>query len=100
MRSKSQKGVINFTTAVFYKLIVIIVGLIIPKLFIDSYGSELNGLRDSARHIFTYIALLESGIGVSTLQFLYRPVAQGDNDKTNSYLSAASVYYNKILLSI
>lgn len=79
-----------------YKLVVIAVGLILPRLFITGYGSEFNGLRDSVKQIFTYIALLESGIGAATLQSLYKPVANGDHDTTNSYLSAASSYYNKI----
>lgn len=96
MRSKSQKGLLNFATAVIYKLVVIVVGLVLPRLFITSYGSELNGLRDSVKQIFTYIALLESGIGASTLQMLYKPVAEEDHDTANSYLSAAASYYNKI----
>ena len=83
-------------TAVAYRLVVIIVGLLLPKLFITSYGSELNGLRDSVRQIFTYIALLESGIGASVLQSLYKPVADKDHGTVNSYLSAASSYYNRI----
>jgi len=96
MKSKSKKSICNFSSAVIYKLIVIAVGLLLPKLFITSYGSELNGLRDSVKQIFTYIALLESGIGAATLQSLYRPVAKEDHGTTNSYLSAASTYYNKI----
>lgn len=96
MSSKSKKSTMNFATAVFYKLLVIVVGLIIPKLFITSYGSEINGLQTSVKQFFTYLALVESGVGASTLQSLYKPVAINDHNKTNSYLSAASAYYNKI----
>lgn len=96
MKSKSKKSIINFSTAIIYKLVVIVVGLLLPRLFITSYGSEVNGLQSSVRQIFTYIALLEAGVGASTLQSLYKPVATGDRSTTNSYLSAASSYYNRI----
>lgn len=96
MKSKGKKSLLNFTVSILNKVAVIAVGLIIPKLFITSYGSELNGLQASVRQIFTYIALLEAGVGASTLQMLYRPVAQNDHKTANAYLSATSIYYNRI----
>lgn len=96
MKSKSKKSFLNLSTAITYKLVTIIVGLLLPRLFITSYGSELNGLRDSVRQIFSYIALLEAGVGASVLQSLYKPVAQEDHAVANSYLSAMSTYYNRI----
>lgn len=96
MKSKGKKSAVNFCTAVLYKIIVIAVGLLLPKLFISNYGSEINGLQTSVKQIFTYIALLEAGVGASTLQSLYRPVAQKNREQVNGYLSAASSYYNKI----
>ena len=96
MKSKSKKGIFNFFTSIFYKMMLIAVGLILPKLFITVYGSEVNGLQNSVRQIFAYIALLEAGIGASTIQSLFRPVASGDSKQINKYISAASSYYNKI----
>jgi len=96
MKTKSRKSLINFSSAVFYKVLVIVVGLLLPRLFITSYGSEINGFQASVKQIFTYIALLEAGVGAATIQSLYGPVAKGDRDKVNSYMSAASRYYNKI----
>lgn len=96
IKSKSRKSIFNLATSIFYKAVVIAVGLVLPKLFITMYGSEINGLQNSVRQIFAYIALLEAGIGASTIQSMFKPVASGDRDKVNSYLSAASSYYNKI----
>lgn len=96
MKTKSNKSIANFGSALIYKIVVIIVGLLLPKLFITNYGSTINGLQTSVKQIFTYIALLEAGVGASTLQSLYKPVAAGDRKTVNSYVSAASSYYNKI----
>lgn len=96
MKTKSKKSITNFVFAVIYKVVVIIVGLLIPKLLITSYGSEINGLQASVRQIFTYISLLEAGVGAATIQSLYGPVANKSREKINSYMAAASTYYNKI----
>ena len=53
-------------------------------------------MQSSVNQIFTYISLIEGGIGAATLQALYAPVANDEKKKINAYLSATSVYYNRI----
>lgn len=96
MLSIKKKGVLNLSFSLTYKIITMVVGIIIPLLFITSYGSEINGLQSSVHQIFSYTMLLEAGVGSATLQSLYAPVRSGDRDKCNAYLSATSKYYNKV----
>lgn len=91
-----KKGAFNIALSIFYKVVTIAVGLILPKLFITNYGSTVNGLQASVNQIFTYIALLEAGVGASALQSLFAPAAKKDREKENAYISAVSRYYNKI----
>ena len=91
-----KKGTVNLITSLVYKIITVAIGLVLPKLFITTYGSEVNGLQSSVNQIFTYISLIEGGIGAATLQALYAPVANDEKKKINAYLSATSVYYNRI----
>lgn len=53
----------NAITGFGGQLIAIILGLIVPRFFIMSYGSDANGLLSTITQIFTYMALLEAGIG-------------------------------------
>lgn len=96
MSSMKRKGVLNILLSIFYKIITVAVGLLLPKLFITNYSSNLNGLQSSVTQIFGYIALLEAGVGSSALQMMFAPAAKGERDKENSYISAVSRYYNKI----
>lgn len=96
MLSVKKKGVLNLGFSLAYKIITMAFGILLPVLFITSYGSEINGLQSSVHQIFTYTTLLEAGIGAATLQSLYKPVAAKDRNKINQYLSATSNYYNKI----
>ena len=96
MASFKKKSALNLSISIVYKLATIVLGILIPRLFITSYGSELNGLQSSISQIFAYLALLEAGVGAATQQSLYAPLGEKNHAKINAYLSATSKYYNKI----
>lgn len=99
MQDKRQrKGVYNIIFSIAYKLLAVVISFVIPRLFVINYGSEINGLQGSVAQIFTYIGLLEAGIGDASVQALYRPIGEKDYKKANGILSATSGYYNKISL--
>lgn len=91
--SNTKKTSYNIVTDVIGKLLLIVISIIIPKLYIDYYGSELNGLLNSLNGIFVYLNLLEAGIGSASIQALYKPITQKDYNKINEILSATKNYY-------
>lgn len=93
---KNKKSTFNLVTSLIYKIGTCIIGLLIPRLFVMSYGSELNGLQSSVTQIFAYISLIEAGVGEATLQSLFGPISNRNYKKANSILSATTYYYNKI----
>ena len=42
--SNARKSSYNIVTDVVGKVLLLIISIIIPKLYIDNYGSDLNGL--------------------------------------------------------
>ena len=56
----------NAITGLMTQLIIIALGLIVPRIMITNYGSDTNGLTNTLTQIFSYVALLEAGIGQST----------------------------------
>lgn len=71
-------------------------GIIIPRLFLVSLGSEANGLVSSIGQIYAYVGLMEAGIGATVIQALYSPISRGDKEEINGILAASSRYYKKI----
>lgn len=69
----------------------------VSKVVLVSYGSEINGLLASVNQIYTYIALLEAGIGTATITALYAPLARKDQEETNRVCSASILYYRSVL---
>ena len=100
---KDRRGIRNITSALLNQLLVIAFGLILPKLFIMGYGSEMNGLLSSVNQVYIYVSLIGGGIGTASLQALYKTVAADDNRATNaiirSWLRRAEVIFRIPLLS-
>lgn len=95
MQSNAKKIGKNIFFGIGSQIIIALVGLIVPRLFVGNYGSETNGFLSSLNQIFTYIVLLEAGVGTATLQALYKPVATDDRDKINGVLSATAQFYTR-----
>ena len=96
MSSKTVKKIkLNFLFGLLAQVVGLVVGIIVPRLFIVNYGSEANGYINSINQIFVYVALLEAGIGSAAVSALYAPVASGDKNKINGILSATNRYYTR-----
>ena len=93
--NKGKRIIKIFGYGVISQVVTLLLGIIIPKLMIVSYGSEVNGLLSSIRQVFVYVALLEAGIGTASLQALYAPVALGDNKRICEIMAATSAYYKR-----
>ena len=94
--NRSKKSLYNIFFGVGNQIITLIIGLIIPRLFILNYGSEVNGLQSSIAYIYTYIALLESGIGTATIQALFGALGRSNKAEVNSILAATNLQYKRV----
>ena len=95
---KKKLIVKNAVYSLITKLIILILGVFIPRLLIISFGSEINGLLSTVAQIFTYLALLETGIGNSTINALYRPLDESDYKTSNEVLVEAEKYYRRVAI--
>lgn len=95
MKSKLFKNVISGFGG---QLLTIILGLIVPRFFIMSYGSDVNGLLSTITQIFTYLALLEAGIGQAAKNLLYKPFQEKNSDGVSEIASIAKSYFRRFTL--
>lgn len=90
-----NKALKNLGFSVISQVITIAIGFLLPRLYITSYGSEVNGLLNSLNQLIVYLSLFEAGIGAVTLQSLYGSVARNDWEKINGVLAATDKYYKR-----
>ena len=74
-------------------VVALAAALIIPRLIIVTYGSDINGLIVSVTQFAAYFLLVEAGISGAAVYALYKPLALGDAAKINGILSAAKRFY-------
>lgn len=91
----AKKSIYNILFGVLGQLVTIAFGIIIPRLFLTSYGSETNGFLSSVTQLFAYMTLLEAGVGAATIQALYGPIGRGERGKINGILSATNKFYKR-----
>lgn len=77
------------------QLLIIILGIIVPRIMLTSYGSDVNGLLGTITQIFTYMALLEAGIGQAARNALYEPILKNNRNEISGVASAAQSYFRK-----
>lgn len=86
----------NFITALILQVATILQGLILPRLIITTFGSDVNGLISSITQFLSFISLLEGGLGAVVLAELYAPLEIGDKNKIRSILLACQRFFNKL----
>ena len=96
MATKDNRIKYNLLSGVLYQVVLIALSFLLPRLYLENFGSEVNGVLSTIKQIFVYMLLLESGVGLATTQALYKPVAEKNHNKVSSVISATHSYYVKV----
>ena len=95
MPAKDERIKNNLISSLVYQAVLISVSFLLPKLYIENFGSEINGVLNTIKQIFTYLCLLEAGVGLATTQALYKRIGEKDYKNASAVLSATNSYYIK-----
>lgn len=93
--SNAKKSAYNVLTSILGQVITIAMGIVIPRLVLVNLGSENNGLLSSITQALGYASLLEAGVGLASLQALYKPIAEKNYASINAIMSATNLYYKR-----
>ncbi len=91
-----NKLTLNTFLSVLYQFIAIIIGLIIPRLILNAFGSEVNGLVSSITQMLTIVSFLDLGVGSVVQVSLYGPLSSRDNQTISKIYCASQSYFKKI----
>lgn len=92
----NKKIIKNTVVGLGSQVIILILGLIVPRIIMTHYGSDTNGLMNTITQIFTYMALLEAGISNASRNALYKYIVKDDRDGISLIMSASRRYYRRI----
>ena len=85
----------NLLSSLVYQIVLISLSFLLPRLYLENFGSEVNGVLSTIKDIFKYMCLLEAGVGLATTQALYKRIGENDYKAASSVLAATHTYYVK-----
>ena len=88
----------NIITSLLCQIITIIYGLLVPRMILDVFGSEVNGLVSSISQFLNYITLLEGGLSGVIMAALYKPIAEKDSTRVSAIINATNQFFRRIAL--
>ena len=98
---KNKNLIKNTIFSLILQIVTILCGLIVPRMILKAYGSEVNGLVNSITQFLSIISFLELGVGAVVQSSLYKPLAEGNNEMISKIISSAQKFFGliaKILL--
>ncbi len=93
MDKRMRRARINALSTLMNQLVSTGVGIVIPWIMIDYFGSEAYGATTSIAQFLAYIALFEGGIGRVARGALYGPLAAGDKEEISRIYLAVKRFF-------
>ena len=76
-----EHSIKNISMSIISQVVIILLGFISRKIFINSLGSEYLGINGLLTNVLSAMVLIEGGIGISIVYNLYKPLAEDDRPK-------------------
>ena len=96
---RGKKIGLNAIAGLLLQAVMIIYNFIFPRLVMQIYGSNVNGLLQSITQFLSYIGLMDAGVSAVIRAKLYKPLANGDTAQTQRIVNSAKDFYKKIAFS-
>lgn len=93
---REKRLLYNTVSSFVFQITTIICGFILPRLILQSFGSEINGLVNSVTQFLNVIAFLELGVGAVVQSSLYKPLAENDDDSVSKIIVSAGKFFRHL----
>lgn len=91
--SRTKKFMLNAGASAMHQLVIMLIGMITPRLLLVAYGSEINGLVSSVTQFISYFSLVQAGLSGASIYALYKPLATKDEKRISAIVTATRNFY-------
>lgn len=93
---RRQNAKINITVALLYQVVSGVIGLVLPRYILQTFGSDVNGIMQAVSQLLSYAVILECGIGGMVIASFYKPLAENDNEAISDIFNNTKAFFKKI----
>ncbi len=97
--SRKKRTKINIGTTLVYQVVAIVCGVIVPRVMIGAFGSEVYGITVSITQFLSYVSLLEGGICSVARAELYGGLAKNDDRQVSVVYYAVKKFFRWVSLA-
>ena len=97
---RSLNSIKNIMSSVGITLVISVLGFLTRKIFLDTLGEEYLGLNGLLMNVIGMLSLVESGVGVSIVYNLYKPLANGNKPEIIALVQLYRKIYRYIAIGI
>ena len=94
MRTKNTLK--TFLYGVLLTSIIAVLGLVKTKVLLQCLGQEYVGVYQLFYQLYTYLSLIDGGIGAGVVYHLYKPIYEKNTKQINAIYSGAKYYFRVI----
>lgn len=95
-QSRSKMSLLNAATAMAMTLVNGLLGIVVTRFVIESFGSDFNGLNSTANQIVNVLLILEGGFTMASNVALFAPLTKGDYSEVNGILTATRNKFRRL----
>ena len=95
-----KKLVLNTTMSLLLQVVSVICGFILPRMILECYGTEVNGLIQSIAQFLSVISFMELGVGQVIQSSLYRPLSLGNIESVSKVLKSGDSFFKKLAYAL
>lgn len=92
---RTRKSIVNILVGVMLQLTVMLCGFLVKNIFIEVYGSTVNGLVGAVDQIISSLAIVEGGISAASVAMLYAPLQDRSYKKIEDILDSSRKFFIK-----
>ena len=96
--NRRKKFIYNSFSSIIKQFVGLLSTLILPRLMLVTYGSDVNGLVSSIGQFLSLISIFDAGMGVVIEASLYKPLSQKDSNSISKVLASGKKFYNKLVV--
>ena len=93
---RKKKLIYNTISSLIFQVTTIVCGFILPRLILNAFGSNVNGLVNSITQFFGIISFLELGVGAVVQSALYKPLAENRQNDVSKIISSANKFFRRL----
>ena len=93
---RGKYSLLNALSAMCLTLVNGLLGIVVTRFILESFGSDFNGLNSTANQIVNVLLILEGGFTMASNVALFAPLTKQDYSLVNGLLSATRSKFRKI----